>query len=73
MTLHTYAYTRSAVGPYVRLNPLSPRDALKHHFTSLKTDRKFSYNQGFMSENFQESGLPLEIFFTFSLTSNPLH
>ena len=31
---------------YQRFNPLSPHDALKHHFTSLKTDL-FSYNQGF--------------------------
>ena len=23
---------------YININPLSPHDALKHHFTSLKTD-----------------------------------
>ena len=28
-------YTRMCV---IVLNPLSPHDALKHHFTSLKTD-----------------------------------
>ena len=27
--------------PYHWLNPLSPHDALKHHFTSLKTDLIF--------------------------------
>ena len=26
---------------YVALNPLNPHDALKHHFTSLKTDLIF--------------------------------
>ena len=26
---------------YCTLNPLSPHDALKHHFTSLKTDLIF--------------------------------
>ena len=36
-------------------NPLSPHDALKHHFTSLK----FSYNKGFYNENFHETGLPI--------------
>ena len=35
------------------LNPLSPHDALKHHFTFLKTDLIF-YN-----ENFHETGLPI--------------
>ena len=39
-------------------NPLSPHDALKHHFTSLKTDLIF-YNQGFLDKNFHETGLKL--------------
>ena len=29
------------------LNPLSPHDALKHHFTSLKTDLIFPKTRGF--------------------------
>ena len=38
--------------------PLSPRDELKHHFTSLKTDLIF-LQPGFLSENFDEIGLPI--------------
>ena len=29
------------------VNPLSPHDALKHHFTSLKTDLIFPTTKGF--------------------------
>ena len=32
---------RSELQYLVLLNPLSPHDALKHHFTSLKTDLIF--------------------------------
>ena len=37
-------------------NPLSPHDALKYQFTSLKT-KLIYYNQGFQNENFHETGL----------------
>ena len=39
------------------LNPLSPHDALKHHFTSLKTDLTF-IQLGVLNENFHETDLP---------------
>ena len=43
-------------------NPFSPHDALKHHFTSMKTDL-ISENQGFKNENFHETGLPMRAYF----------
>ena len=49
-------------------SPLSPHDALKHHFTSLKTEL------GFCNKNFHETGLQyITIIFTFSPTSNHLY
>ena len=39
------------------INPLSPHDASKHHFTSLKTDLIFL--QLAALENFHEIGLPI--------------
>ena len=48
---------------FLRLNPSSPHDALKHHFTSLKTE---------FFENFQETGLPIHVnFFYFFLSRSP--
>ena len=38
------------------VNPLSPHDALKHHFTSLKTDLIFLQRR-VSDENFHETGL----------------
>ena len=38
-----------------RLNPLSPHDALKHHFTSLKTDLIF-LQQTVLKQYFYETG-----------------
>ena len=54
---------------FQRLNPLSPHDALKHHFTSLKTDLIFL--QLTVSErNFHK--LPIN-FYNFYTTSNHLY
>ena len=39
-------------------NPLSPHDALKHHFTSLKTYLIF-LQLGAYNENCHETGLPI--------------
>ena len=39
---------------FIFFNPLSPHDACKHHFTSLKTNSIFLQN-----EYFHESGLPI--------------
>ena len=47
-------------------SPLSPRDALKHHFTSSKADLIFLQQRG-LERKF------MAIFFTFSPTSNHLH
>ena len=54
-------------------NPLSPHDALKHHFTSLKTDLIFL--QPRVAEwIFYETGLPIYMtIFTFSLTLCHFH
>ena len=41
-----------------RFNPLSPHDALKHHFTSLKTDLIF-LQLGDLERKFPETGLPI--------------
>ena len=45
------------------LNPLSPRDALKHHFTSLKIDLIFLQLEGFLNENSHETGLLIHVNF----------
>ena len=54
-------------------NPLSPHDALKHHFTSLKTDL-IVQQQRDLEQNFHETNLPIHrymaIFCHFSPTSN---
>ena len=39
------------------INPLSPHDALKHHFTPLKTDLIFLQLGFFFFFNFHETGL----------------
>ena len=75
-TCHTYlrvTHTHTTSG--LRVNPLSPHDALKHHFTSLKTDliflqlrvleRKFPWNWF--------TNTVMVIFFNFQTTSNHLH
>ena len=49
------------------LNPLSPHDALKHHFTSLKTDLIFPQLRVFKL-NFIESGLPIHDNFLYFFT-----
>ena len=36
----------------IRINPLSPHDALKHHFTSLKTDLVFLQQRVLEHDNF---------------------
>ena len=40
------------------LNPLSPHDALKHHFTSLKTNLIF-LQPTVLEQNFHETYLPI--------------
>ena len=40
------------------INPLSPHDALKRHFTSLKTYLIF-LQLSFLKQNFHETGLPI--------------
>ena len=47
------------VDPSTYFNPLSPHDALKHHFTYLKTDLIFLLLRVFFNENFHETGLPI--------------
>ena len=39
-------------------NPLGPHDALKHHFTSLKTDLIF-LQQRVLERNFHETNVPI--------------
>ena len=57
----------------VCLNPLTPHDALKHHFTSLKTDLIF-LQLGILEYIFHETVLPIHGNFRhFSPTSNHLH
>ena len=41
-----------------KVNPLSPHDALKHHFTSLKTDLIF-LQQRVLERNFHETNSPI--------------
>ena len=55
-------------------NPLSPHDALKQHFTSLKTDLIFLQLGGSrMNISMKLVYQYMVIFFTFSPTSNHLH
>ena len=54
-------------------NPLSTHDALKHHFTFLKTGFIF-LQLGFLESNLHETGLQyMAIFLNFSPTSSHLH
>ena len=54
-------------------NPLSPHDALMHHFTSLKTDLIFLQPR-VLEREFHETGLPIQDNFLYILpTSNHLH
>ena len=55
------------------LNPLSPHDALKHHFTSLKTDLIFLPKGFGMKISMKLVYQYMVIFFNFSPTSNHLH
>ena len=50
----------SAFNPWMSepFNPLSPHDALKHHFTSLKTDLIFLQPR-VLEQKFPETGLPI--------------
>ena len=58
---------------YKCLNPLSSHDALKHHFTSLKTDLIF-LQLGVLEYILHETVLPIRGNFRhFSPTSNHLH
>ena len=71
MYVFIYSYTKPIVTRvktfyYKKVNPLSPHDALKHHFASLKT--------GFYNENFHETCCQhMAIFVNFSPTSNHFH
>ena len=51
-----YCTTNAVAMNITSFNPLCPHDALKHHFTSLKTDLIFI--QEILNENFHETGLP---------------
>ena len=59
-------------GLHVRVNPLSPHDALKHHLTSLKTDLIFVQPR-VLEWIFLWNWFTNTIFFNFSPTSNHLH
>ena len=55
-------------------SPLSPRDPLKHHFTSLKTDLIFQQLGVFRSKiSIKLVRQYMVIFFNFPLISNHLH
>ena len=55
-------------------NPLGPHDALKHHFTSLKTQLIFLRLRGFRRKITMKLFYQcMTIFFTFSPTSRHLH
>ena len=57
-----------------RLNPLSPHDALKHHFTSLKTVLIFLQLGGFRTKiSIKLIYQYMVIFFIFQTTSSHLH
>ena len=43
-------FTAHLIQPKLHLNPLSPHDALKHHFTSLKIDLIFLQPIGFRTK-----------------------
>ena len=59
-------FEANVIGLIQSINPLSPHDALKHHFTSPKT--------GVLERKFPETGLPIHgNFLYFSPTSNHLH
>ena len=58
------------------INPLSPHDALKHHFTSLKTDLIFQQLRVLerkFPKNWFANRVYMTIFFNFSFASNHLH
>ena len=58
---------------FILFNPLSPHDALKHHFTSPKTDLIFLPPR-VLERKFNETGLPIHGNFLYILpTSNHLH
>ena len=57
-----------AAANIVWFNPLNPHDALKHHFTSLKTDFIFLQQMAW-NENFHGNGYQyMAIFFNFQTT-----
>ena len=59
---------------YLTINPLSPNDALKHHFTSLKTDFGFPTTKGFGTKISMKLVYQcMTIFFNFKTTLNQLH
>ena len=56
------------------LTPLSPHDALKHHFTSLKNRFNFPTTSGFRMKNpMKLVHRYITILFTFPTTSNQFH
>ena len=55
------------------VNPLSPHDALKHHFTSLKTDLIFLQLRSFRKKSMKLFCQYMAIFFNFSLISSHLY
>ena len=62
----------NSAGQGVTLNPLSPHDALKEHFTSLKT-HLIILQLRVLERKFPLNWFTNTIFFNFSPTSNHLH
>ena len=55
------------------INPLSPHDALKHHFTSLKTYLIFLQLRSYRKKSMKLFCRYMAIFFNFSLALSHLH
>ena len=72
-TVLTYVYMEVCIG-HRRISHLSPHDALRHHFTSLKTRLNFPTTKGFrVNISMKLEYQYMAIFSPFSLTSSHLH
>ena len=72
--LHDHDAHANLDDPPTLINPVSPQDALKHHFTSLKKDLIFLQQRVWKREIFLKLIYQyMVIFFNFSPTSNHLH
>ena len=71
--INTNTSKQRVAHPWKPINPLSPHDALKHHFTSLETDLIFLQPR-VLERKFHETGLPIHGNFLYiSPTANHLH